>query len=149
MAGVDSVDNVVLNLLRQLRLRRLHILYENLNTLRLNEFELVVERSLPVSHHLLEGSDVLLRQGQHGFSLEGDGVTHVAAMPAGQTGLVLADGLAHHLHQQLVGVGATLVDLQSAVATTQVLHRHLHGSIVGVGIHLLVFQGSGDVDATS
>ena len=69
-------------------------------------------------------------------------------MPAGQTGIELLDGIAYNLHQQLVGIAAALVDLQSAMSATQALHGQSHGGIAVVGFHLLIFEGSGDVDAT-
>ena len=149
MAGIDGIDDVVLDFYGQLRLRRFCRFAEHLDALRLDEFEFIIEGGLPFVDHFLECIDILLGQGDDGLGLEGNGVAHVAAMPAGQPGVKLLDSLAYNLNHHLVGIAATFVDLQTAVSATQALDHNAHGYVLGIGIHLLVFQCGGDVDTAS
>ena len=148
MTGKDGIHQIVLNLYGHLLLRCLYLLNDNLDTLRLDEFELVIECLLPVGSNLLQGSDIILGQRQYGLSLEGNSVTHVTTVPRSQTSLRLSNGLTYYLYQQLVGITATFVNLQTAMSAAQVLHCYTDSSILGVGVHLLIVQRSGDIDTT-
>ena len=148
MTSIDSVNQVVLNLYRNLCLRCLHLLDNHLDTLGLNELELVVESLFPVLSQFLHGSDVLLGQGEDGLGLEGDSVTHVSTVPYSQTGIQFLDGFAYHLCHQLVGITATLVNLQTRVSAAQVLYCQTYGSILGIRLHLFIIQCSCNVDTT-
>ena len=145
VAAVDGIHEVVLNLHGHLHLRCLHVFHDHLDAA-FNVLILVGEGLQIVLCQLLQGGHVLLRQRQHHLSLEGDGVPHVAAMPCGQTDVALLDGIAHNLHHHLVGIAATLVNLQTAMTTAQTLQRHAHGSILSVRLHLFIFKRTGHVD---
>ena len=147
MTGEDGIDEVVLNLNRHFFGRRWHLLDDDLDALWLYKLELVIEGFAPISSHLLDCSNILLGQRQHGLSLEGNGVTHIATPPASQSSFCLTDSLTNYLHQQLVGIASSFVNLQSAVSTTQVLHSDTYSSIFRIGVHFLIVQCSGDVDA--
>src|SRR3712207_8362299 len=73
----------------------------------LDELILLFEHFFLLSHHLCEASYIGLRQGKHHLGLERYGITHVAAMPCGQTGTVLGNGLAHDTYHFLIGIGST------------------------------------------
>ena len=83
MAAVDGVDQIVLNLHRNLFLRSLYFFDAYLNSLSLNSFKFVIKCLLPVSNNLFQNGDVFFWQRQHSFSLERYGIAHVAALPAG------------------------------------------------------------------
>ena len=148
MTGVDGVNQVILNLYRNLCLGCLHLFHDNLDTLRLNELELIIERLFPVLSQFLHRSHILLGQGEDCLSLEGDSVTHVATVPYCQTGIQFLNGFAHHLCHQLVGIAAPLVNLQSGVSTAQVLYSQAYGCIVSIRLHLFIVQCSGNIDTT-
>ena len=147
MAGVDGIDEVILNLHGHLLLGCRDVLDKELYAA-LYLLVLVLEILQPVGYEIAQGLHVLLGQREFGDGLEGDGVAHVAALPAGKTGVELFDGLADKAYHEFVGVAAALVNLQSGVAAAQALQRDAHGSVVGVGVSLLVVEGGGDVDAT-
>ena len=147
MATIDGINEVVLYFNGHFHLRGFHILSNKLYA-SLDMTELIDEVFLPVGHEFLQCLDVLLGECEHGLGLEGDGITHVAALPAGQTGLAFLDGFAHHAHQLFVGIGTSLVNLQSGVTATESFQRDLHGSIFRVGFHFLVIQCGCDVDTT-
>ena len=110
--------------------------------------ELVGEVFLPVGHEFLQCLDILLGECEHGLGLEGDGIAHVAALPASQTGLAFLDGFTHHAHQLFVGIGASLVNLQSGVTATESLECDFHSCILRIGLHLFIIQRGSDVDTT-
>ena len=147
MTAVDGIDEVVLNLYGHFHLRRRHVFGKEFDAA-FDVLVLIDEVSFPVVHHFLQGSDVLLRQGQHHFGLERDGVAHVATVPAGQASFALFDGLAYETHHHLICVAATFVNLKAGVSTTQTFQRHTDSSVCRVGFHLLIGQGSGHVDTT-
>ena len=82
MTSIDSVNEVVLYLLRNLHLRSFYVLSKEFYLLYiLDALELVLQFILPVGNHVVQSLYVLLRQGKHHLSLEWDGVAHVAALP--------------------------------------------------------------------
>ena len=82
MASVDCIYKIILDFGRNLHLRSLYILGEELDVLGcLNAFELITDFVLPVCYQVIQCFDVLLRQGQNNLSLEWDGIAHVAALP--------------------------------------------------------------------
>ena len=148
VAAVDSVEQVVLNLLGSLESRSLHVLGEELNVL-LDSAELVVEQLAPFLYVLLQRLYVLLRQCEHHLALERDSIAHCAAVPCSQARAELGDCLMHEASHELVGVAAALVDLQTRVSALQALQQNLNGSVLLVGLHFLVVECGCDVDAAS
>ena len=108
-----------------------------------------MEVLLPVGAQLFQGFDVLLRQREHGLGLEGDGVTHVTTLPAGQTCVEFLDSFADDTYHQFVGIGTPFVNLQSRVSAAQALDGDAYCGIVLVGLHLLIVERGGDVDTAS
>ena len=126
MASVDSVDDVVLNFLGHLVRGCLYSCSEELYAA-LDASIFVFESLFPFGNKLLQSLHVLLGQREHGLTLERNGVAHVAAVPCSKACLTLGYGVANEAHHELVGVGATLVNLKTGVATTQTLKRNLYG----------------------
>src|SRR3712207_5063977 len=84
MASINGVDQVVLYLHGHFRSRCSHILGKEFYAT-LNGLELIFKVILPISDHFFQRLNVLLRQRQHHFGLERNGIAHVAAVPTGQT----------------------------------------------------------------
>ena len=145
MASVDGVEQIVLNLLGHLSCRRFNVLNEELYVL-FDGAILVVEQSAPLGYGFLQSLNVLLRQCEHSLALERYGVAHVAAVPCGEACSVLGDCLMYKTCHELVGIAASLVNLQARVSALQSLDNNLDGSVVLVGLHFLIFECGCDVD---
>ena len=148
MTGIDGIDEVVLNLHGHLRLRCFHLFCEELNTT-LDVLELIFEVIFPVSHQFLQVIHILLRQCQHHFSLERDGVAHITTMPGSQTGFAFLDGLSNEAYHHLIGIATTFVDLQTRMTATQSFQSYLHGYVIGIRLHLFIFKRCGNINTTS
>ena len=112
MAAIDGIEQVVLNFLGHLSCGSLNVLGEELDVL-LDCTILVVEQSAPLGYVFLQSLNVLLRQCEHCRALERDGIAHVAAVPCSEACTVLGDGLVYEASHELVGIAASLVNLQS------------------------------------
>ena len=112
----------------------------------LDELELALELGLHRLDELLDTLEVILGEHHDGLGLEGDGIAHVAAMPAHQASLVIDDSELHEACHQLVGVGASLVDLEAAVTALEALEGDAHGGVAGSGLDLVILAGAGNVD---
>ena len=80
MTCIDGVNEVVLNLYRNLHLRRLYLLGIELNAA-LYALIFIGEVFLPRFHQFLQGSNVFFRQRQYDLRLERYGVAHVSSVP--------------------------------------------------------------------
>ena len=138
MAGVDGIHEVVLNLARQQFLRVFHVLDEELHAF-LNAFELIFDGDTLFLHESLEVLYLVFRQGEHHLSLERNGVSHVSAVPLGETRAHFRHGLANQAHHLLVGICATLVDFEAGVSATQAFESNLYGCLLIV-VYGLVFE---------
>ena len=147
MATIDGVHEIVLNLFRHQCSRFVNILAEELHVA-LDGLELILDSQTLLLYHLFQCLYICLWQCEYHFGMRRNGIAHVAAFPADQTGTQLGDGLTHETHHLLIGVGTACVDLQTRVSATQALQRHLDGSLLVV-LYFLILHCSGDVNATS
>ena len=147
VAGIEGAQDGGLVVERHLHLGAVHLLEGEVNVV-LNETELALKVGLHGLDELLHALEVGLGQGHHCLGLEGDGVAHVAAMPAHQASLVVNDSQLHQASHQFVGVSAALVNLEAAVSALEALDGDAHGNLAGGGLHLVVFASGGNVDAT-
>ena len=146
VAGVDGIHEIILNLLRHELCGTVDLLGEELHAF-LNATELVLDGHTLGLNKRLEVLNIVLRQSQHHLSLERNSIAHITTMPGSQTSSALSDGLTHKAYHLLVGIGTSLVDLQSGMAATQALQRHLDSGILVI-VNGLIFQCRSDVDAT-
>ena len=148
MASVESAQDGSLVVEGHLHLGTVYFLDGKVNVV-LDELELALKFSLQGLDEFLHALEVVLRDGHHCFGLEWNGVAHVAAMPAYQTSLVVLDGKLSQANHQLVGVGTTFVNLESAVSSLESLESDAHCDFASRGLYLVVFASAGNVDATS
>ena len=80
MAGIDGVNDVVLNFLRQLILWSLHLFGKELYAT-LDGLVFIGEAGLPLFDKFLDSLYVLAWNGYYGLCLEWYGVAHVSSVP--------------------------------------------------------------------
>ena len=151
VASEERVDEVVLNLFGHQGGGQGHFGHFGHFDLEvgLHDAVFLEEVALPFGfHRFFERSHVLSGEGEHSFGFAGNGVPHVAALPFGQSRLEVGNGVGHHASEVLVGVGASLVDLQTGVSAAQTVERDAHRLVVGIGSYGLEFEFGGEVDAT-
>ena len=147
VTGHNGVHEVVPDLGRHL-LRRLLRCSERQGDAVLNETELLPERLLAISHEVVQILHILFRQRKHNFAGTGNGVAHVTALPAYQTGIVVLNGLAHYARHQLVGIGPAFMYLTTGMAAAKTLQAHPNRDVVCLCFLLLILQLGRDVDAS-
>ena len=148
MAGVDGIDEVVLNFNGHLLCRCCYFLGKELNIC-LNTFVLAVEVFEPLVYKFLQGFDVLFGECQHNLCFIRNDITHLTTMPRGKTCVQLFHCLTDETHHEFVGIGTSLVNLQSAVSAAQSFQCDTDSCIFRVCVYFLIAHGGSDVDTAS
>ena len=145
-ATLDGVDQVVLNLFRDERGRQLGRALSREADVALHALVLCAVERLVLADELLHVGHTVGGHRDDSRDFARDGVAERAALDRGQAHVVVADGLLEEAEEELVGVGAAQVDVDTRVAALEsgqgeaqrhvALRRRLAVAIVEGDVHV-------------
>lgn len=76
------------------------------------------------------------------------GIPHISAFPACQAGFISCYCLTYKTYQQFVGIGTSLINLQSGMSSTKTFQIHSNSDITFFRSNFLIFKRSSYIHTT-